>query len=1023
MPVRDVGNDLLTAGQARKTVTIVFSDVVGSTELGEQLEPETLQHVMSLYGDEMRRVIELYGGRVEKFVGDAVMAVFGVPVLHEDDAIRAVRATLGMRDALTNLNRELEREYGVELRIRIGVNTGEVITDERAVEKGLVAADAVNTASRLQTAAPTGGVVIGPQTHGLVRGLVRMRRYGHLEVRGKSRRIRTWLVEGVVPGRDTVLRMSADDMVGRRRELRSLHHRFTRCGQSSRCVVTTVFGSAGIGKSRLAKKFIAEVEGSARVVVGRCLPYGEGITYWPLTEIVDELGGVIGLRALMSHGEEDLLAAAMVASAVGRSQATASAQDVQWAFGRLLQILARSQPVVVVLDDVHWAEPPLFDLIEYLAGYVTAAPVMILCLARKDLLERRPGWASGRGAAISLRPLSATDSLRLVRRRARRRSGTLQVDEILAAAQGNPLYIEHLVAMQVDDPVSAAPPGIQALLAARVDVLPPDCRRVIETAAVEGRSFHAGAVRELVSGSGDIDVEAALEELGLRELIRADQSAFAEDRGYRFTHNLVRDAAYELLPKRRRAELHVAFASWLQAQGSGRRDLDEIIGYHLEQAYRYRQQLGRVDAGRHRALADDAASHLTAAGRRLLAVGDRPAAAGLLERAAALLPADDAGRAAVLIDLGGVLREEGQFAAAEGALGEAISLAAARSDDGLESRARVELLLARLQVDPDGVARLATWHGKRLQRSMQAGKDQAGLARLWHLRALLAWVRAHAGEAEGHWRRAAAEARLARDDRMLADVLGWEGAALVYGPTPVDEAFPRCLDIVEQLRENPWAAALAQHQVAGLFGMRGAFDRAFALLDEANSRLAQFAPTVDAAVSHPEVLISMLAGDAARAERHLRAGRRTLRAMGERALLSSTEALLGMAVLAQGRAAEADRLARRSARLTTDDDTSAQVLWRRVRAVVLAGEGRLPAAERLAYEAVELASGTDYLNEHAGALDDLGRILQMTGRLHAADSAREHALALYRRKGNIAAAVQLTETAPRRLHSCLPTDG
>jgi tetratricopeptide (TPR) repeat protein len=336
-----------------------------------------------------------------------------------------------------------------------------------------------------------------------------------------------------------------------------------------------------------------------------------------------------------------------------------------------------------------------------------------------------------------------------------------------------------------------------------------------------------------------------------------------------------------------------------------------------------------------------------------------------------------------------------------------VRLAGGRGDAGLEARARVERLLVRLQVDPDAVARQTARQGGRLARSLEEAGDHAGLARLWHLRALLSWIRAQAGEAVTDWRRAAAAAGRAGDDRMVSDVLGWEASALTHGPMPVDEAFGRCGEILARLRGDPWAEALAHHQVAGLHGMRGEFDRAFALIDRANAVLAGFSPTVDAAVSHPEVLVSMLAGDAERAERRLRAGRRLLTAMGERAVLASTEAWLGMVVLAQGRDAEADRFARRSARLTTADDLSPQVLWRRIRSSVLAGRGRLTEATRLADEAVTLAAQTDYLNEHAGALVDLAHVHGLAGRTRDARLAREAALELYRRKGNAVSAVRL----------------
>jgi tetratricopeptide (TPR) repeat protein len=325
----------------------------------------------------------------------------------------------------------------------------------------------------------------------------------------------------------------------------------------------------------------------------------------------------------------------------------------------------------------------------------------------------------------------------------------------------------------------------------------------------------------------------------------------------------------------------------------------------------------------------------------------------------------------------------------------------------LQARAHVERLLARLQVDPEGTGRQAARHGERLSRALEEAGDHAGLARLWQVRGLLSWIRAQAGDAAECWRQAAAEAGRAGDERMVADALGWEASAAIHGPTPVDEAFGRCNEILVRLHENPWAEALVQHQIAALHAMRGEFETAFGLLDRANDVLAGFSPTVDAAVSEPEVLVSMLASDPARAERHLRAGRRQLEAMGERAVLASTEAKLGMAVLVQGRHPEADRLARRSSRLATDGDVSAQALWRRVRAAVLAERGRLKDAERYAHEAVALTERTDWLNDHADALEGLGHVHELAGHPDDARAARDAALEVYRRKGNAVCAVRL----------------
>jgi class 3 adenylate cyclase/tetratricopeptide (TPR) repeat protein len=986
----------------RKTVTIVFADLAGSTSVGERLDPEALRDLQTRYFDTMRRALERHGGTVEKYIGDAVMAVFGIPVLHEDDALRAVRAAVEMRDAMAELNRGLEDDLGVGLELRVGINTGEVAGSDGELGHGFVSGDAVNTAFRLHAAAPPGGVVLDLRTRRLVGDAVRLRSHGAVEVKGKRRPIRVWQVDRIVDRSGRFARGAAVPLVDRRAELRMLKTRFKRAVERERCVLVTAVGPAGIGKSRLLREFAAGVEGDATVVVGRCLPYGEGITYWPLIEIVNDLAGVTGVPAiegLLADDSQPEVVASRVAAAAGRGRAAATEADVQWAVRRLFEAMARRRPVVVVFDDIHWAEPAMLDLIEHVAAQA-AGPIVIACLARGDLLERRSGWATagGRGSIIRLEPLSDTDSARLLGRLAARRRAKVRREEVMYAAEGNPLFLEQLVAMRADDPGVRTPPTIQALLAARIDALPARERRVIEAASIEGRGFHRGAVRALVDQKRSVD--AALAALVDRELIRPDRAELAGETGYRFTHILVRDAAYDLLPKRRRADLHVAYGNWLlgyQDRGSA---VDEIVGYHFEQAFEYRSQLGRAGDERHRELAVRASGHLSDAGRRALSAGDRGGAANLLERAVALRPRPDPERPALLIDLGGVYREQGRFRESESALREARSLAIDAGDGPLEARAQVARLLSRLQVDPDAVARLMRRQGDALEQSLEAAEDHGGLAHLWHVRGLLWWIKAQSAEAERAWRRAADAALQAGDARMLSDAVGWEATSVAVGPTPVDTAIVRCEEIRAILRGDPWAEALALQPLASLHAMRGEFHDAFQLLDESSETLSGFAPTLDAAVSHPEVFVAMLAGDLERAERHLRAGRRVLEQMGERAVLASTESFLAQVLLAAGRDAEADRLARSCAALATGNDAWAQAAWRQVRARVLARRGQIRRALELAHEAVDVAMTTDHLNLRGDALVDLA-IVQAAA--ESPDSAVSVAAALevYEAKGNV----------------------
>ena len=649
-------------------MTVVFCDVVGSTSLGESVDPEALQALLARYFERMKTIVEKHGGIVEKFIGDAVMAVFGVPVVREDDALRAVRVAEEMQAALGEL----------ELEGRIGVNTGEVVT---GTPERLVAGDAVNVAARLQQAASPGQILLGAETHVLVAEAVHVEPVEPLTLKGKSEPVAAWRLLDVIAGAPAYTRRLDAPFVGREAELVALEHELERAVAERACRLCTVVGEPGIGKSRLVGELLAAASGQARVVVGHCLSYGEGITYWPLAEIVREVAGTeprARLQELLAADEEAGLVAERIAGAVGAaSTPTAAPEETYWAFRRLFEALAADRPLIVVVEDVHWAEPTLLDLLEYVAGFSSSAPILLLCVARPDLLESRPSWAAPRpnAAVVSLQPLSEQASRELVERLLG------QVDNpVIQAAEGNPLFVEQLVAMRTEDGGEVAvPPTLQALLAERIDRLEPDERAAVERAAVEGRSFHRGAVAELLPPPVRAMLGAALVALVRKDFIRPDRAEFRGDDGFRFGHLLIRDAAYDSVPKSLRAELHERYADWLEGRAGERlAEFEEILGYHLEQACRYREELGSADD----ALAARAGAHLAAAGRRAFARGDMPAATNLLERAAAL-PAREGGYL-LLGDLGTALAEGGDLEHATEVLAEAIEQAREAGDRAAE---------------------------------------------------------------------------------------------------------------------------------------------------------------------------------------------------------------------------------------------------------------------------------------------------------------------------------------------------
>ena len=577
----------------RKTVTVVFCDLAGSTAVGESTDPEALRDLLARYFKRMKGIVERHGGTVEKFIGDAVMAVFGVPVVHEDDALRACRAAVEMRAALP--------ELGVEG--RIGVNTGEVVT---GTEERLATGDAVNVAARLEQAAQPGEVLIGSETLRLVRPAVEVESERLLEVKGKAEPV---AARPLVAVTGELERRFASAMVGREHELARLRAVFGQAVHDSSCQLFTVLGSAGVGKSRLAAEFLAGSE--ARAVRGRCLAYGEGITYWPVVEILKQAGR-------LPEGD----AARPLRVLLGEADGLASPEEIAWGFRKLLEQEAQSEPLVCVFDDLHWGEETLLDLVEHVADLARDAPMLVLCMARPELLERRPAWGGGKWNAttVLLEPLDAAETEQLL--------GLLGGapaelrERIVQVAEGNPLFLEEVVALVRDstDGGVAVPPTIQALLAARLDQLDPAERAVLERGSVEGRVFHRGAVAALADGDGQLDQR--LLSLVRKELVRPDRPLLSRDDAYRFRHLLIRDAAYDALPKATRADLHRRFAGWLETNGRELVELEQIVGYHLEQAARYLAELGRPDA----AVAAEASRRLASAGLRTRWRGDRAAA-------------------------------------------------------------------------------------------------------------------------------------------------------------------------------------------------------------------------------------------------------------------------------------------------------------------------------------------------------------------------------------------------------------
>jgi class 3 adenylate cyclase/predicted ATPase len=994
----------------RKTVTVLFCDVVTSTELGGRFDPESWRRLMSRFFDEMQAVIQRHGGTVEKFIGDAIMAVFGVPVVHEDDALRAVRAADEMRDRLGSLNDELEETWGARLQIRIGVNTGEVVAGDPSAGSTFVTGEAVNLAKRLEQAAGPDEILIGKATHPLVKDAVSAGPLESFPVKGKSDPVAPFRldeVEADVPG---FARRLDVEMIGRKDELGVLKAAYAEAVRGPRCRLLTVLGPGGIGKSRLAAELRAQLGAGATWLTGRCLPYGDGITFWPLIQVLRAAGGSEGVAAALAGSEDSEAVCDLLSATAGGNGVEAGSEEIFWAVRRFLEGLAGEKPVVVCLEDIHWAEPTFLDLIEYLTGWIGEAPILLLCLARTDLLENRPSWANPRpnAALLSLEPLSEGEADRLLDSLA----GDLALDSryrdrIADAAEGNPLFVEQMVAMAAEGPGEVdefeIPASIQALLAERLDRLETQERSVIERASVVGKEFLRREIVELSPPDLLPSVGRLLMALVRKDLIQPDTAAPAQDDGFRFRHVLIRDAAYDGMPKEVRADLHERFALYIEAHAGDRAThVEEIRGYHLEQAHRFRKQLGAGDAGV-AALAARGAELLASAGRRAFARGDLPAAVSLLTRAAILLADDVSGRLQVAPDLAFALIEGGDLEQAQGVLEHALTEAAATEDRDAYAHALVARGHLVAKTDPTGAVDEVQGLADEAIEAFGETEDQRGLAQAWRLVALTHGWRCRFGAMADALRRALAYADGAPDARERAVILHWLGVSLYYGPTPADEAIEACEEMLQRTGDRTVQAMLTA-LIAGLLAMKGAFDAARARARRARGLLEELGAVVKAGHARSfSAEVELLAGDPVAAEHELRQGYETLTNAGDHNGALNTIFELAQALYAQDRLDEAEECVVAGGDTRDRSDALTRVVGTAIQAKLLARRGDLQHAEEMARAALELAEATDAPNVRAVARMALAEVLALVGDARAAREV-ETAVRLLNDKGNVAAA-------------------
>jgi class 3 adenylate cyclase/tetratricopeptide (TPR) repeat protein len=954
---------------SRKTVTVLFTDVVDSTPLAEALDPEQVRGLLTRYFAEMRGVIERHGGTVEKYIGDAVMAVFGIPAVHEDDALRAVRAAAEMRDALERLNRELAHP----LEAHTGLATGEIVTGHGDT---LVTGDTVNLAARLQQTASTGEILIADTTRRLVKDAVVAERLDPLVLKGKAEPVVAWRLSEVradAPGR---ARRFDGELVGRDDELALLRQAHVRVTAGHSCHLFTILGPAGVGKSRLAREFAGAI-GDALLLVGRCVPYGDGVTYWPLREILHPLGD------LRQHvGDDDAL---VLGAAVGTAESQAAPEETTRAFRRLLESVARERPVVLLLEDIHWGVPAMLDLIDHVATTSRGAPILVLCLSRPELLDDRPSWGGGKTNAttILLEPLDAEQADRLISNLAGDRLEPSRRQAITEAAEGNPLFLEEMVAMVVDEGVTTSiPPTINALLAARLELLPEPERATLSVAAVVGRFFSADAVAAL---AGD-EARPVLDELERKDLIRAQRVPFTDGDAYRFRHILIRDAAYESLSKAERADLHVRLAAWLEGTQS---DVEELAAWHLEAAFSLRRDLGQLDDE----LALRAYGALVRVGRRALGSGDVSSASSLLERALAVPAGDVRSRLEVQLDLVVAQLDSGHLTRAEELVTDAIDGARDAGDDAVLARALVERSHILFHTDPERWVETARRTAEEARGPLEEAGDDPGLARAWMLVVVNDYIRGRGDELDAALERALQHARRTHDRRHVQALLTIAVRSVLFSAVHVDDAILLCDRLVRD-----GADPGVMHGVRGcLHAMAGRFDEARADCAAAQALHEELGRTRQLAVHRfYSASVELMAGDGAAAERELRRALKTLEEIGDRGTFATVSAVLAAALHLQQRDDEARRWADAAARDASAADLISQVQWRTTLARLVPER-----AVELAEQALAIASGTTSTVLQADAALCLRDVLAAAGRTEEAAPHAELAAALYRAKGHV----------------------
>jgi DNA-binding SARP family transcriptional activator len=974
----------------RRTVTVLCADLAASGE--QSADPEALRRVVLRSLEVATAVLRHHGARVEEIIGDLLIGFFGIPVAHEDDAMRAIRAAVELRTAVAALNDDFPPVPGIRFSARAGVETGELVVATGGSQHARATGQALTQAARLQQTAADGDVLVGPATQRLARGAAILKAVESIEA---------WRVLDVVSGPPAIARRLGAPMVGRAAELTRLRTAFASTARLRKAYRLTIIGEAGIGKSRLSRAFAESIGSDVRIITGRCPAYGDGITFLPLREAVLDAAGPRGWPAVsdLLEGEDDgAHIAEQIAGAIGVSSWPGGTFEVFPAVRRLFEILAARRPLVLVVEDLHWAEPTFLDLIEYLADRALG-PIFLLCLARPDLIQERPLWGSGsqNADALFLDPLDANDVEQLIADRAGLTLPPESLHQILEAAHGNPLFAEQLLAAFDDHGLETIPASIQSLLVMRLDRLGPGERDLLRSAAVVGTTFAEDALTALVPDRARSFVERHLHALEHKRFIARGTGTQLQ-----FGHTLIQHAAYQSMTRQDRARLHGRFADWLENEATDPPpELDEIAGYHLEQAIEQQRAIGLVDTIP--ALAMRAGDRLASAGERAFGRFDITAAENLLSRARSLLPPEDSRRAHVTRVLAEAYQVLGRHSLADELLAELLDAARTIGDRSSERSLRQER--ARIQIftgaDPIPLDSLEREASDAARLSAETG-DDGGVARASFA---LGYVHMRAGRIGAMEESLRTSLRHANRSGQIREQLAarWVLArSILLGATPVRDCIEECRELVA-FGETVHAGVLTE--LAMLSAMLGEFEEARELNERARllfvERMRVKRPLMFLAQSNATV--DLLNEDLAAAERDLRKAVDLALEIGERDEISWAAAKLSLVLRAEKRSEEAANFAALSTRTAPSESVAAQALSRTAQAHELAERGDHPDAEALARQAVDLAPN-QMLNLRADLLVELSKVLQTTDGGRVAREAADEAARLYERKGNIVAA-------------------